>query len=163
MDGCHLQIAAPIQEVKTERVTICKATINAIAGRGSIIGECVCIDSEEIKTLPNQRYNIGIGKQPFMSDGTHRDNHIAIDDDQSSVEFDKNKYVSRAHAHISYSEEHGFMLQVEQGGTQLAQKRTHIYRGGEKIALNNTLIPEPLQDGDYIVLSKNVHLLYKKA
>lgn len=158
MDCCYLDIQ-PIMSVQT----ISKATVSQVQGNGSLINECISIDSNEIQGLPGQRYNIGSGKHPIMSDNSHRENQIAIDDDSSHAEFDKNKFVSRAHAHISYDRELGFLLYVEHGGTRAAQKRTHIHRGGEKIELNNILIPEPLQDGDYIVLSKYVHLLFKKV
>lgn len=158
MDCCYLNIQ-PIMSVQA----ISKAMISQVQGNGSLINECISIDSNEIQGLPGQRYNIGSGKHPIMSDNSLRDNQIAIDDNSSSIEFDKNKYVSRAHAHISYDGEHGFLLYVEHGGTRAAQKRTHIHRGGDKIELNNILIPEPLQDGDYIVLSKSVHLLFKKV
>ena len=158
MDCCYLCIQ-PIMSVQT----ISKAIISQVSGNGSLIEECVNIDSHEIQKLPGNRYNIGSGKHPIMSDNSHRENQIAVDDNTSSTEFDKNKFVSRAHAHISYDSEHGFLLYVEHGGTRAAQKRTHIHRGGDKIELNNILIPEPLQDGDYIVLSKYVHLLFKKA
>lgn len=162
VDGCYLQIIAPIQEIPTAQ-PVSKATIYSIAGYGSMVTESVSIDSHEIKQLAGHRYNIGIGKQPFMDDGTHRDNHIAINDDPSATQFENNRYVSRAHAHIRYTEELGFVLYVEHGGSKLAGKRTHIHRGGEKIELCSTIIPEPLMDGDYIVLSKKVHLLFKKA
>lgn len=158
MDCCYLCVQ-PIMSVQA----ISKAIISQVPGNGSLIEECVNIDSQKIQELPGNRYNIGSGKHPIMSDNSHRENQIAIDDDSSHAEFDKNKFVSRAHAHISYDSEHGFLLYVEQGGTRAAQKRTHIHRGGDKIELNNILIPEPLQDGDYIVLSKYVHLLFKKA
>lgn len=158
MDCCYLYIQ-PIMPIQA----ISKATISQVLGNGSLIEDYVSIDSQEIQGLPERRYNIGSGRYPIMCDNSHRINQIAIDDNSSSVEFDKNKFVSRAHAHISYESEHGFLLYVEHGGTRAAQKRTHIYRGGKKIELNNILIPEPLQDGDYIVLSKYVHLLFKKA
>lgn len=158
LDCCYLHVQ-PIMSFQV----ISKAIISQVQGKGSLIEKCVNIDSQEIKGLPGHRYNIGCGKHPIMSDNSHRENQIAINDDPSSIEFDKNKFVSRAHAHISYSNEHGFLLCVEHGGTRAARKRTHIYRGGDKIELNNTLIPEPLQDGDYIVLSKYVHLLFKKV
>lgn len=158
MDSCYLHIQ-PIMSVQA----VSKAVVSQVPGNGSLIEECVRIDSQEIQRLSGCRYNIGSGKHPVMSDNSHRENQIAIDDDSTSIEFDKNKFVSRAHAHISYDNNHGFILYAEHGGTRAAQKRTHIYRGGEKIELNNILIPEPLQDGDYIVLSKHVHLLFKKA
>lgn len=158
MDCCYLHLQ-PIMSVQA----ISKALISQVPGNGSIIDECVNIDSQEIQGLPGHRYNIGCGKHPILSDNSHRENQIAIDDNSSSIEFDKNKFVSRAHAHISYDNNHGFLLYVEPGGTRVAQKRTHIHRDGQKIELNNILIPEPLQDGDYIVLSKYVHLLFKEV
>lgn len=158
MECCYLCIH-PIMSVQASS----KAIISQVPGNGSLIGECVNIDSQEIQKLPGNRYNIGSGKHPIMSDNSFRENQIAIDDNSSSIEFDKNKFVSRAHAHISYDSKHGFLLYVEHGGTRTAQKRTHIRRGCEKIELNNILIPEPLQDGDYIILSKYVHLLFKKV
>lgn len=156
MDSCYLSIQ-PITSVQA----VSKAVISQVPGNGSLIVECVNIDSQEIQNLPGQRYNIGAGKYPILLDNSHRENHIAIDDNPASIEFDKNKYVSRAHAYISYDSNHGFLLHVEHGGTRAAQKRTHIYRGNDKIELNNTLIWEPLQNNDYIVLSKYVHLLFK--
>lgn len=138
------------------------AKICPVEGKGSTIDAYYILDADEIKKMPNARYNIGIGKHPKMSDNSYRDNYIAIDDNQLSPEFSKNRYVSRSHAYITFSEEYGFLLHVEYEGTRMAQKRTSIYRGSENIEMNNMLIPEPLKDGDYIVLSKNVHLLFKK-
>lgn len=158
MKDCYLYIYS-----STEKVTSSKAVIYQTDGFGSIIGGEVAISSGEIQKLPQKRYNIGIGRQPEMSDGGHRVNHIAVDDNPASEDFMKNRYVSRAHAHISYSEESGFLLYAEHGGTRVAHKRTHIYRGEEKIELDNILVPVILEDGDYIVLSKYVHLLFKNA
>lgn len=154
----HIGIKA-LQRVQTIR----KAVILPVENHGSTLDSKYYLDSEEIAKLPNHRYNIGIGENPVMADSSHRVNQIAVDDNRNSNEYDKNKYVSRAHAYISFSEEFGFLLNVELGGTRAAQKRTHIQRGMEKIELNNVLIPAPLRDGDYIILSKYVHLLFKEA
>ena len=143
--------------------TIRKAIILPVENNGSTISTEYFLDSEEIVKLPNCRYNIGAGKHPVLADNSYRENHIAIDDDPNSCEYAKNKYVSRSHANISYSEELGFLLNVEYGGSRAAQKRTYIHRGNEKIELNNTLVPVPLRNGDYIVLSKYVYLLFKEA
>lgn len=152
-----LQISdiSSVQKVKS-------AKIYPVNGNGSTLDAVYVLDSQEIQKMPNARYNIGVGRHPIMSDNSHRENYIAIDDNPNSPEFNKNQYVSRAHAYISFSDEHGFLLHVEQGGTRAAQKRTHIHRGGDKIELNNVLIPEPLKSGDYIVLSKYVHLLFQE-
>lgn len=150
-----------VSNLSTGRV-IRTANIYPVAGNGSTLEPSYLLDSVEIEKMPGARYNIGIGRYPILSDNGHRENHIAIDDDQNSSQFNKNRYVSRAHAYISFSEEYGFLLHVEHGGTRAAQKRTHIYRGCDKIELNNTLVPEPLKDGDFIVLSKYVHLLFRE-
>lgn len=139
-----------------------RAAIYPVEGCGSLKEECYLIDSEEIKLLTGSRYNIGIGSLVAMSNGMRRTNHIAIDDDQASADFVKNRFVSRAHAHIAYSEREGFLLYVEPSGTRMAQKRTHIIRGAEQLELNNPIVGIPLRDGDYIVLSKHVHLLFKQ-
>ena len=152
-----LQISdiSSVQKVKS-------AKIYPVNGNGSTLDAVYVLDSQEIQKMPNARYNIGVGRHPIMSDNSHRENYIAIDDNPNSLEFNKNRYVSRAHAYISFSDEHGFLLHVEHGGTRAAQKRTHIHRGDDKIELNNVLIPEPLKSGDYIVLSKYVHLLFQE-
>ena len=43
----------------------------------------------------------------------------------------------------------------------MAGKRTRIIRGDKVFDLNNTLVPEPLVDGDIIELSKSVMLLFE--
>lgn len=158
LDSCYLHLQ-PIQNCQvTSRAVVCQ-----VPGYGSIVGESVLLDLDKMESLPDRRYNIGAGRCPILSDNGYRENQIAIDDNPLSEMFNRNRFVSRAHAHISYAAEHGFLLCVEHGGTRIAQKRTHIYRGGTQIELNNPLVPEPLIDGDYIVLSKNVHLLFKKV
>lgn len=165
-DGLKLTEAFPnvflqisdISSVQKVRV----AKIYPVEGKGSTLEPVYILDSQEIQKMPNTRYNIGAGKHPIMSDSIHRENYIAIDDNPYSPQFNKNKYVSRAHAYISFSEEYGFLLHVEYGGTRAAQKRTYILRGGDKIELNNVIIPEPLKSGDYIVLSKYVVLLFQE-
>lgn len=155
MDDCFLQVIQ-IQDARP----VSKAMISAIEGRGSLIDGIVELDSAAISELPNSRYNIGAGKKTQTADNSFRENQIAIEDSKDSLQYDNNKYVSRAHAHISFSDQYGFMLYVEHGGTRLAQKRTHIHRGGEIIEIDNPLAPVQLQDGDIIVLSKHVYLQF---
>lgn len=153
----HLQISTIdiVQVIKT-------AKIYPVDGNGSTLDAYYILDSQEIRKMPNARYNIGIGKHTVTSDNSPRENYIAIDDDPHSPQFSKNRYVSRSHAYITFSKEYGFLLHVEHGGTRAAKKRTHIYRGSDKIELNNILIPEPLKNEDYIVLSKYVYLLFRE-
>ena len=150
--------------IKSNKVTstIRRAVIYSVEGNGSLIESCYHLDSEEIKTLPMARYNIGRGSQPNMGVGPRRVNQIAIDDDPNCAGAGQNKYVSRAHAYITYSDKGGFILHLEQGGSRAVGKRTHVYRGGVPMELLSTMIPMPLKDGDYIVLSKFVHLLFSQ-
>ncbi|MCM1168676.1 MAG: hypothetical protein NC324_01925 [Bacteroides sp.] len=154
-------ISLQIKEFQPSRA-IRRATISISGNNGSLMQDGYVLDAEEIMNLPNCRYNIGIGLHPQMDDGRYRENHIAVDDNPDSPQFYRNRYVSRAHAYITYNENYGFMLRVERGGTRIAQKRTHLYRGGEQRELDTPLLAEPLQDGDCIVLSKNVFLLFKQ-
>ena len=73
MDCCYLCVQ-PIMSVQA----ISKAIISQVPGNGSLIEECVNIDSQEIQELPGHRYNIGCGKHPILSDNSHRENQIAI-------------------------------------------------------------------------------------
>lgn len=157
LNGCFLlAIKSGAKEIIKE------AIISAVEGHGSILNGSVLLDVQEITKLPNSRYNIGAGANPKTADNIYRTNQIAIDDSATSPEYENNKYVSRAHAHISYNKDLGFMLYAEIGGTRASQKRTHIHRGDEKIELNDTIVPVQLQDGDCIVLSKHVYLLFRK-
>ena len=138
-----------------------KASLEIIANSGSLLKDRYILSSEEIKTLPQKRYNIGIGAK-IIKDHRLRTNQIAIDDNPNSPFFEYNKYGSRAHAYISYDEQHGFLLYVERGGTSLGGKRTRVYRTGTEIKLENPIIPEPLCDGDVIELTKKVQLLFNE-
>ena len=141
--------------------TVRTAQISPVEGYGSTLEPVYILDSKEIGRMPNQRYNIGIGKQVVIA-GMYRNNQIAIDDNTMSPQFEKNKYVSRSHAYISYSDQYGFMLNVEPSGTRMAGKRTRILRGNTIIDMNNVDLPEQLQDNDIIELSKSVSLLFKQ-
>lgn len=156
-DGIYISLKEVIQKSKLH-----KASISIYANSGSLLENEYILDAEEIVKLPEKRYNIGIGQQPNMDGVIPRINNIAIDDNQDTVYFEKNKYVSRAHAHIFYDKDKGFLLQVEKGGTRLSGKRTHLFREGSSIELNNLNAPIILKDGDIIILSKKVSLLFKE-
>lgn len=138
-----------------------RAMIVPVAECGSTIKSEYRLDAQELRSIAGGRYNIGIFEEPRLNNGIPRHNHIAINPDPESPDFEKNKYVSRAHANITYNDKFGFMLNVEDGGTRMGGKRTHIIRLGSMIEVDNPLTPMPLYDGDYIVLSKNVYLLFK--
>ena len=136
-----------------------KAEIRALDNYGSLKENVYTLDSNEIVTLPLNRYNIGIGRYPDMP-GVFRENHIAIDDAPDCAGFERNRYVSRKHAFIRYSPDAGFMLQAELEGTKKAGKRTRILRAEGEIEVDD-FVAQPLKDGDCIELSKNVRLLFK--
>lgn len=138
-----------------------KARITVLSGRGSLVKEEYLLDSNEISSKNGHFYNIGVGESPMLADGSYRINHIAIEDDIDSPQYDRNRYVSRAHAHIGYAAYGKFLLFVEYGGTRMAQKRTRIIRGSEVIELNDIRMPEPLENGDLIELGKSVVLLFE--
>jgi len=134
-----------------------KAKITVVQGKGSLLQEMYLLDSKE-----RQRYNIGVGILPDMEGKGFRENHIVIDDSPHSPHYENNKYVSRAHAYISFSEMDGFCLQVEMGGSRIYNGRTRILRCEEKIEVDNLENQEPLQDGDIIELGKSVYLRFEK-
>lgn len=152
----YLQILAheAFNEVKT-----CKAIISIFGGAGSLLQEQYLLSSDDMKKKMLSSYNIGSGQFPQIPTG-YRENHIAIDDNPNSPMAEKNKYVSRMHAHIGFSEKFGFYLQVEKDGTRLMGKRTRIFRGEEKIECDNPQAKIPLQTGDLIELGKAVVLRY---
>ena len=146
-----------VESQQTETVcdeNIKRARITAI--QGSMKTAEVTLDSQEIASLKDARYNIGAMSQPYPT----RTNHIAIDEtDDSQAQY--NKYASREHAHIAYNEAHGFLLFADRGGVRENRMRTHIVRCNEWIEVEGTLLPKVLKDGDLIVLSRNVHLLFE--
>lgn len=156
IDGVYLELSGG-QEISKGRT----ARISVYEGQGSLLQSEYILNSVELQKPSFRVYNIGIGVFVKNSNGLMRKNHIVINDDPNDLAFVKNKYVSRSHAHIDYDEDYGFRLFVEQNGTAMAGKRTRIIRGDKVLELNNTLVPEPLIDGDIIELSKNVLLLFE--
>lgn len=143
-------------KVKTD-IKIVK--ISVLNKCGSIIGDTVEIDTEFIKTLPNQRVNIGRGQNSNLDDGTYRENYIAICDDEQNPQYKYNQHVSRCQAYIKYNR--AFYLYVELGGCRITNGRTRLFRGGELFMdMNNPKMPVKLQNGDVIELAKSVNLLF---
>ena len=160
---CFSEIAPRIYlQVEKKEVNTKKAVISVVSDNGSLLQPEYVLDSEMLLASSLRGYNIGAGKQHMVEGYGFRENHIIIDDDVNSPQYEKNRYVSRAHARIIYSVEEGFLLYVERGGTRMAGKRTRIIRGHDKIELDNVILPEPLQDGDIIELGKSVLLLFKE-
>ena len=151
-----LQIVAKQEEAP--KAVCCKAKISIFGDKGSLLQEQYLLSSEDIKD--KKVYNIGAGQ--FPKECGYRENHIAIDDDPASPQVERNKYVSRTHAHIGFSDKFGFYLQVELEGSRLRGKRTRIIRGQNFIECENPQAIEPLQTGDLIELGKAVVLRYEQ-
>lgn len=134
-----------------------RATISILGDNGSLLQSKYILSSDQMKQQGITAYNIGAGRSPKLPTG-YRENHIAIDDNPASPMVERNKYVSRSHAHIGFSDQFGFYLQVEKDGTRLMGKRTRIFRGDEKIECDNPQVKVPLQSGDQIELGKAVVL-----
>lgn len=141
------------------RVNSQRATISIFGNYGSLLKNEYILSSDEMHEQKISAYNIGAGEFPKMPSG-YRHNHIAIDDNPQTAMTEKNKFVSRMHAHIGYSDKFGFYLQVERDGTRLMGKRTRIFRGEQIIEMDNPTVKVPLQDGDLIELGKAVRLRY---
>lgn len=147
------------QKVGLERSLVKKANISVFGGKGSLLQEQYELSSETLEKECRKYYNIGRGECPRMDGGSYRKNHIAIDDNNN---LETNRFVSRAHARIGFSENIGFYLQVEYGGSRLSGNRTRIIRGENLIEVENVEAKEPLQDGDLIELGKAVVLKFKE-
>ena len=135
-----------------------KAKISVIQGKGSLEQETYLLHSEERK-----KYNIGVGQFPTIKNNGFRENHIVIDENKTSPQYENNKYVSRAHAYIVFSETDGFCLQVEVGGCRTYGGRTRIFRNEKTIEVDNLENYEPLQHDDIIELGKSVFLRFEEV
>ena len=133
------------------------AQINVRDNYGSLLEGPVLLDGNH---LPAGKANIGVGRHARMDDGSIRVNTIAVDDNTESPQYERNKYVSRAHANIQFRNGH-FMLFVETGGTSRTGKRTAVSRNGKLIKLDVAGMGVILEDDDQIILSKNVILIFK--
>ena len=155
----HLEYLQIVDTEILKEVKSAKAVISVFGESGSLLQEQYVLSSNDMRQKMIPAYNIGSGKFPKIPSG-YRENHIAIDDNPASPMAEKNKYVSRMHAHIGYSDKFGFYLQVEKDGTRLMGKRTRIFRGEEKIECDNPQAKVTLQSGDLIELGKAVVLRF---
>ena len=136
-----------------------RASISIFGNKGSLLNDATYELSSEILEKEHRKfYNIGRGEFPDMDGGGYRQNHIIIDDKNN---LESNRFVSRAHARIGYSDNIGFYLQVEYGGSRLSGNRTRIFRGeGKVIEVENIEVKEPLLNGDLIELGKAIVLQF---
>ena len=125
-----------------------KAEITVFQGRG---------------TLAKPSYLITPQGAPYaIGRNAEGDQAICIVGDQNDPNYERNKYVRSHHARIEYLGERGFRFFVETDGTYSVGSRTQIRRKGmaDPIEMNNPHQAFPLQDGDVIILGKNVELLW---
>ena len=155
-------VSIRLQDIRTENTHTTQASIDILDGHGTLISGRVEMTAEHCRTSPNRRYNIGVGSRPQLDNGSIRYNEIAIDDNPESPAYEMNKYVSRSHAHIGYSNENGFILCAETGGTPQAGKSTVISRNQQQKPLSHSGVSFPLKDGDQIILSRRVILIFKE-
>lgn len=138
---------------RTEPIITAKAQLCIVHNRGKLLQ-----DSYVISPTDNvKRWNIGRGENV---EGTYfRQNNIVFEDDSTN---ECNKYVSREHAHIVFSEGIGFLLYVDAGGRKSSGNRTRVFRDNNYLDLGSNMnTPIQLCDGDHIELGKHAILEFK--
>ncbi|MEP7143631.1 MAG: FHA domain-containing protein [Ferruginibacter sp.] len=100
--------------------------------------------------------NIGRGTSVQTSDGFFRKNFIAFIDSDGN---EKNRAVSRQHAHIEWDPVAGsFFLFADEGGVPPNNKVKVRAIGGAPVKLMTTQIGHRLQEGDQVILGESVVL-----
>ena len=111
----------------------------------------------EVYTLTSTGGKVCIGREKKVQagDGFYRTNTIAF----PGGEHDANKYISRQHAHIEWSDENGcFLLFADEGGVPPRNKVKVRSVDGTPVKLQATNIGHPLQEGDQIILGESALL-----
>lgn len=102
------------------------------------------------------KINIGRGSSVQTSDGFFRKNFIAFTDSEGN---EKNRAVSRQHAHIEWNPEHGsFYLFADEGGIPPNNKIKVRATGGTPVKLMTTQTGHRLEEGDQVILGESVVL-----
>lgn len=102
------------------------------------------------------KINIGRGASVQTADGFFRKNFIAFTDSDSN---EKNRAVSRQHAHIEWDPVIGsFFLFADEGGVPPNNKIKVRATGGNPVKLMTTQIGHRLADGDQVILGESVVL-----
>jgi len=103
------------------------------------------------------KFNIGRDEKAQSDEGYFRTNHIAF---PSESEDERNKYISRLHAHIEWDKNLGkFLIFADEGGIPPRNKVKHRSARTEKVVkLIATQIGQELEDGDQIILGESVVL-----
>lgn len=110
----------------------------------------------EIKSS-DHKTNIGRERKVQVKDGFFRLNDIAFPGDSSN---EANKYISRQHAHIEWSNDADcFMIFADEGGVPPGNKiKIRSVTDENLIKLNSTQIGHQLQEGDQVILGESAVL-----
>ena len=135
-----------------------RATITVLAGggNGSLKQEVYELNGMEILELPGGQCNIGAGDKR----NNIQRNHIVINDSEQDSEYERNKFVSRSHAHIKFSPKAGFLFYADERGLRIHGKRTQVTSHSQLKEFTNTFMSHQLKDGDIITLGKAVNLQF---
>lgn len=112
---------------------------------------------KEVYTLSSTGGKVYMGRETKVQggDGFYRVNTIAF----PSGGHDANKYISRQHAHIEWSDEAGgFLLYADEGGVPPRNKVKVRPVDGTAVKLQATNIGHLLQEGDQIMLGESALL-----
>ncbi|TCD10910.1 FHA domain-containing protein [Pedobacter frigidisoli] len=103
------------------------------------------------------KYNIGRDEKAQSDEGYFRTNHIAF---PSESDDERNKYISRQHAHIEWNKNLAkFVIFADEGGIPPRNKVKLRSALTEKIVkLHATQIGQELEEGDQIILGESVVL-----
>lgn len=100
------------------------------------------------------KFNIGRGASVQTPDGFFRKNFIAFKDSD-----EKNRAVSRQHAHIEWDPDSGaFFLFADDGGVPPGNKIKVRTTGGAPVKLMTTKLGHRLQEGDQVILGESAVL-----
>lgn len=159
--GISIALRLPVTErddtagtVRMEHRVSYPAVIKVLDGHGSLLDPQV-----ELLPIDGKVYNIGYGRVMVIGSKV-RTNDIPVSDDQQSPMFRYNRFVSREHARIVYKAGKGYYLFSHERGTPLHGKRTEISRDSKVIRLDTPRTGQRLQDGDSIILNRNVILTF---
>ncbi len=107
------------------------------------------------------KITIGRDKTVQAADGFHRENRIAF---LATSQDERNKFVSRQHAHIEWDADAGaFLLFADEGGIPPRNKVKVRPQGGEAVKLQSTHIGYTLRHGDQIILGDSALLEFGYA
>ena len=110
-----------------------------------------------VLTSDGGKYNIGRDEKAQSAEGYFRTNHIAF---PSESDDERNKYISRHHAHIEWNSNLAkFVVYADEGGIPPRNKVKLRSAITEKtVKLHATQIGHELEEGDQIILGESVVL-----